>query len=247
MNDSIYEAIRNYIVIQRTKAIPENDEKEHIPKTRIKVFTGTVDPNSASFEKLVEFGFNTFQANNIVNYRNSGGVYKLPEDMLKIYGIDSVLFLKFRDHIKIVESLPGSETEKYVIPFVELNAADTAILKSLPGIGSAYASRIIKYRDLLGGFYSPQQLLEVYNFPEETFENISEYLSADTLKLEKLRINFFEFPELLRHPYLDKKQVEELINYRQSNGAFKNLDLIESLETFDRESFERVKPYLTCR
>ena len=247
MNDSIYEAIRNYIVIQRTKAIPENDEKEHIPKTRIKVFTGTVDPNSASFEKLVEFGFNTFQANNIVNYRNSGGVYKLPEDMLKIYGIDSSLFLKFRNHIKIVESLPGSETEKYVIPFVELNAADTAILKSLPGIGSAYASRIIKYRDLLGGFYSPQQLLEVYNFPEETFENISEYLSADTLKLEKLRINFFEFPELLRHPYLDKKQVEELINYRQSNGAFKNLDLIESLETFDRESFERVKPYLTCR
>ena len=56
MNDSIYEAIRNYIVIQRIKAIPEKDEKEHIPKHRIKVFTGTVDPNSASFEKLVEFG-----------------------------------------------------------------------------------------------------------------------------------------------------------------------------------------------
>ena len=113
---------------------------------------------------------------------------------MKIYGIDSSLFLKFRNHIKIVESLPGSETEKYVIPFVELNAADTAILKSLPGIGSAYASRIIKYRDLLGGFYSPKQLLEVYNFPEETFENISEYLSADTLKLEKLRLIFLNLP-----------------------------------------------------
>ena len=49
---------------------------------------------------------------------------------------------------------PFPKTEKYPAgTIVELNTADTTILKKVPGIGSTFARRIVKYRELLGGFY----------------------------------------------------------------------------------------------
>ena len=59
---------------------------------------------------------------------------------------------------------PYTQTEKYAPgTLVELNTADTTILKKVPGIGSTFARRIIKYRELLGGFYDVSQLAEVYD------------------------------------------------------------------------------------
>ena len=44
-----------------------------------------------------------------------------------------------------------TRTEKYAPgTLVELNTADTTILKKVPGIGSTFARRIMKYRELLG-------------------------------------------------------------------------------------------------
>ena len=36
---------------------------------------------------------------------------------------------------------------------IDLNTADTTLLKRVPGIGSSFARRIVKYRELLGGYY----------------------------------------------------------------------------------------------
>lgn len=41
---------------------------------------------------------------------------------------------------------------------VELNQADSLTLQKVPGIGPVFSRRIIKYRDLLGGFYAVHQL-----------------------------------------------------------------------------------------
>ena len=53
---------------------------------------------------------------------------------------------------------------------VELNMADTTTLKKVPGIGPVFANRIVKYRNLLGGFYAVSQLREVYGIDEETIK-----------------------------------------------------------------------------
>ena len=63
-----------------------------------------------------------------------------------------------------------TRTEKYAPgTLVELNTADTTILKKVPGIGSTFARRIMKYRELLGGFYDVSQLAEVYGIDEERY------------------------------------------------------------------------------
>ena len=45
---------------------------------------------------------------------------------------------------------------------VELNSADSTTLQLLHGIGPAFARRIVRYREKLGGFSNKEQLLEVY-------------------------------------------------------------------------------------
>jgi DNA uptake protein ComE-like DNA-binding protein len=120
-------------------------------------------------------------------------------------------------------------------------------LKQLKGIGSVFAKRILKYRNLLGGYYSTEQLREVYNFPIEILPLIENQIIVDTLRIKKIRINFAEYRDLLKHPYFNKKQVEAILEYRNKNGPFDNLNQLELIPQIDSLSLAKIKPYITCR
>jgi DNA uptake protein ComE-like DNA-binding protein len=140
------------------------------------------------------------------------------------------------------ERLPGKESL-----FIELNSADSAELTKLYGIGPVFASRIIKYRNLLGGYYSPAQLREVYGLREETMMLIQDYVFADTALIKPLRVNFDNYRDLLRHPYLEKHHVEAILNYRSQNGPYTSIGQILQNGVMDSVVFAGIKPYLTCR
>ncbi len=242
MNDSIYQAIEKYIQIEEIKnsvaSIMLDENKSRVP----------VDPNRADFNQLTEIGFTGFQAGNIIQYRKKDGIFKTKTDLLKIYGIDSVFFKTIEPFIKFetIEELPLTNNNKVILN-IELNSADSASLTKLNGIGSVYANRILKYRSLLGGFYSTSQLREVYNFPEETYRDIENLISVDTLLIKKIRVNFAEYAELIRHPYLNKNHVEAILSFRGKKGPFQNNDELKINGLIDNETFYRVSPYITCR
>lgn len=243
MNDSIFASIEDYI------RIPEkSDSGTKMESIREKRITGFFDPNIADFNQLTQFGFNRFQANNLIEYRKKAGVFKTKSDLMKIYGVDSAFFKTIENHIQIeipVES--PIVAYKPVLIHVELNSADSTELLKLNGIGSVFATRILKYRELLGGFYSTSQLFEIYNFSEETFQKIENSISADTLLIKKIRLNFAEYSDLIRHPYFTKKQVEAILKYRQKNGSFNDIWQIKANDLVDSKTFSRIRPYLTCR
>ncbi len=130
---------------------------------------------------------------------------------------------------------------------IELNSADSAQLVSLHGIGPVYAARILKYRNLLGGFYSKSQLLEVYGISEEAFNHFSEYVFSDTLKVERLRLNFSEYTDFVRHPYFKKEHVEAILNFRQMHGPFTSEKQLLSAGLVDSATFLQVRHYITYR
>ena len=70
-----------------------------------------------------------------------------------------------------------------------INSCDSASLEALPGLGPVLSARIIRYRNLLGGFASVNQLREVYGLSEETYELISGMLTADSADISKININ----------------------------------------------------------
>lgn len=62
---------------------------------------------------------------------------------------------------------------------IELNTADTTSLKTVRGIGSVFANRIVKYRKLIGGFHSKEELLKVYGIDEERYVGIAPQVWVD--------------------------------------------------------------------
>lgn len=130
---------------------------------------------------------------------------------------------------------------------VELNSADTTELKQIRGIGSVFAMRILKFRDALGGFVSKEQLLEVYGFDREKFEQVSPQVVLDTLKINKLNLNTASVEDLDRHPYITKKQAVAIFTSRVKKGDFSKAEEVKNIALMNDSSFVKVAPYLTVQ
>ena len=127
---------------------------------------------------------------------------------------------------------------------IELNQADTLTLRKIPGIGSTFARRIVSYRELLGGFYTVEQLAEVYGIDEDRYNALYPWFKTDTTCIQPLRINHLSFKELLRHPYLNTSQVRQIERLRRKAplSGWNNLILLEEFTDLDHQ---RLQPYLS--
>jgi DNA uptake protein ComE-like DNA-binding protein len=127
---------------------------------------------------------------------------------------------------------------------IDLNRADSADLLPLPGIGPVFASRIIKYRNLLGGYVSHDQLREVYGLPGETVEMMRERTRIDTGAVRKMNLDSISFAELLRHPYFRIELVRDLMDYRKTMGAIQSLEALKINKLVPDSTLKRISPYL---
>ena len=129
---------------------------------------------------------------------------------------------------------------------IDINRADSAELLPLPGIGPVFASRLIKYRDLLGGYASVDQLKEVYGISTETIDRITDRIVIDTTLLIKLDLNTATFSELLRHPYLEYEYVKAIVNYRDFKGNIRSLHELQENFILQDSVMKKVIPYFYC-
>ena len=123
---------------------------------------------------------------------------------------------------------------------VDLNAADTAVYKTVPGIGSYYARKIAAYGRQLGGYVSVDQLDEIDNFPPEA----KSYFALLTDSVRKLNVNELTLYELRRHPYINYYQAKVIVERRRAEGPLKSLDELSGLQDFPPEAIARLKPYV---
>ena len=131
---------------------------------------------------------------------------------------------------------------------VELNRADTLMLRTIPGIGARTAREIISYRERLGGFTDMGQLLEIRIIDSARWRQITPYLSIDTTgALHKLRINHASVNELVKHPYIDYYLAKTIVVWRDNKGRFRSLDEMRSATRVYPELYNRLKPYLTTQ
>ena len=130
---------------------------------------------------------------------------------------------------------------------ISLNETDTAQWKMVPGIGSAFSERIVKYRDKLGGYISIDQLKEVYGITDEVFDNIAPFIhegNIGTNHCAKLNINKLEFKEILAHPYINFDQTKAIVNLRKRTGNITSTNQLAMLNEFTSEDIQRIAPYI---
>lgn len=219
------------------------------------------DPNTADSTAFLRLGLRPWQVRNIYKYRARGGVYRRPQDFARLYGLTQKQYRELEPYIRISNDYrPAAElyhdgmaenstpkdqaqtTRLHKIGPTEhilLNSADTTELQRVPGIGSYFARRIATYRQRLGGFYSPKQLLEIDDFPEEALK----YFAVDD-HIRRLSVNKLSLNELKRHPYINYYQAKAITDYRRLKGPLHSLDDLRLMRDFTPQDMERLKHYV---
>ena len=198
------------------------------------------DPNTLSAEGWQKLGLRDKTIHTIQNYLNKGGHFKKPEDLQRIYGLLPNEYERIEPFIKI-EAVPENAeyknytdktpaenqtaktyTSRYTV--VDINSTDTTALIALPGIGSKLATRIITFRDKLGGFYSLAQVGETFGLPDSTFQKIKQYLKLENASIRKININTATIDELKAHPYIKWSLANPIVAYRTEHGLFSKVE-----------------------
>lgn len=143
---------------------------------------------------------------------------------------------------------PGPYPEKRYIrkPLspVDINLADTTAFIALPGIGSKLADRIVRFREKLGGFYSIEQIGEVYGLADSIFQKFKPLLLMVHFPVKKININTASLDELKAHPYIRFTIAKSIIAYREQHGVFTSLEDLKKIVLMTEDIFTKVYPYL---
>ena len=127
---------------------------------------------------------------------------------------------------------------------VEINAADTLELDKIKGVGPAFARRIVKYRERLGGFHSKEQLFEVYGVDTLKYNEIKDQIRINEEGIKKININTADFEALKNHPYLKYKQINAIIQYRKQHGMYSGIADLKKVLILSPQTIEQLTPYL---
>ena len=129
------------------------------------------------------------------------------------------------------------------INIVEINSADSAAWEALPGIGARLAARLIAFRDKLGGFYSVEQVKELYGLPDSTFQLLKPYLTVNAKLVHKININSAAKEELKVHPYIRWQLASMIVDYRKEHGTFASIDDLKKIQQITDDVFVKMAPY----
>lgn len=133
---------------------------------------------------------------------------------------------------------------KKIQPF-DINSADTSQLKKVRGIGTVLSRRIVKYRDLLGGFVSKSQLNDVYGLHDSTLQSINKviFVSSD-FQPKRILINQSTTAELKKHPYITYKMANAIVNYRFQHGTIEDEQTLHKIHLLDSGSIAKIISYI---
>lgn len=220
------------------------------------------DPNTADSLTLLRLGLQPWQVRNMLKYRAKGGSYRRPEDMRRLYGmtdslyallrpyiaIDSSRFLLPADTVQHAASQPLAHPKKDTL--IELNAADTAALQYIRGIGPATACAIIRYREALGGYARTEQLREIprrltYVTWDIPWDSILPHLTACPDSVRQIPVNCVSVSRLAQHPYLRFEQAKALYEHRRNRFELHSIDDLRALPCFSDSLLTSLAPYLS--
>jgi DNA uptake protein ComE-like DNA-binding protein len=211
------------------------------------------DPNTLTDKGWLRMGLPDKLIRTILNYTSKGGRFYQKEDLQKIYGLTASQYATLEPFISIppkpksvygLSAYRNLRYEKPLIQPVELNSVDSAGLDALRGIGPVFAMRILRFRDLLGGYATKEQLLDVYGLDSTLYKTILPYVKVDPDKIKHIDINQCPLPALRKHPYIGYYLAKAIADYRVKHMKFRSVDEIRIIPGMTDDKFKQLSPYL---
>jgi len=227
----------------KSKSHIETNQKETSSTLKIKVRNKKNSQNK-SYLETESYKNNLYNKNFKETYRedynndfNNDSKDNFKEDYKEGKGLKSK-FLKKTYYKKRIYPI---NTRKYDSFKIELNSADTNSLIKIKGIGKYYASKIINYRQRLGGFIDLNQLEDI-NMQYLDLAVIKAHLYINKSLIIKKDLNALSFKEILKHPYLDYNDVVLIFQARKAYNKI-SVHLLLEKGILIKPKIERIQPY----
>lgn len=132
---------------------------------------------------------------------------------------------------------------------IEVNAATQQDYERLYGIGKVYAERIVTFRNKLGGFYSINQIKDVFGIEDSTFQKFKKNLTIKPAKVQKIDVNNATFEELTANPYFFSTVAKQIIGYRTKVRPFTSVEDFKNLYFVKDhpEHYDKMFPYVDIK
>ncbi|MGS2763900.1 ComEA family DNA-binding protein [Sinomicrobium sp. M5D2P9] len=215
------------------------------------------NPNYLSDHRAYMLGMSVAEIDKLHAFRETGKFVHSASEFAEVTGVsDSLLhqmapYFRFPDFVKKQQARRAGLSERPVAKNEikkDINRATAGDLKSIPGIGEKLSARIVKYRDLLGGFFLDAQLYEVYGLDSVTVQRIMGRFEVVELPgIKKLDINSASRKDLASLVYLSWEDAGKIIAYRTKVDTIKSVDELRKIEDFPGEKIERIKLYLATQ
>lgn len=253
-----YEILKPYISLPEKSSYSknnydyyENDNYKQYEKNKYLNYKDSslyFNPNKSNAQNWLNLNFSEKQTEIIMKYFQNGGVIYQKEDLLNIFCIDEEKLNEIKSFIIIETQKDKLAQEIIKIPDqIDLNLYSEDEFYSFGGFWKFNAAKIVKYREMLGGFYKKEQLLEIYGMKKEYYYKITQTVTADKSKIKKININFAEAEELSKHPYIKYHNANAIIEFRNTNGAFTDIHQLRDSKILSQTIFDKLKIYLTVK
>jgi DNA uptake protein ComE-like DNA-binding protein len=151
------------------------------------------------------------------------------------------------DSSKGKKNTPFEKQEKkpqYTIVKLELNECDSSDVIVVPQFGNKRAQKLVEYREKLGGFYSFEQVKEVFILQNIEVDFLKKYFTLNLLLIRKVNINTATYKELVAHPYIDSYLAKLIINHRERKGNFTSMEEVKKTTNAYQELIEKLRYYV---
>lgn len=220
------------------------DSCMHAPQKRERVWAN--NPNYLSEEQAYILGLSVSSYRKIEQFRASGKYIESLDAFKKVTGLSDSLAEGLKSRLKFPNSINRFKSQKKKTgKVICLNAATSEELQRVRGIGSVLSVRIVKFREALGGFLTPEQLRDVYGVSPEVADRVAALFPVlEIPNVKRINLNDASAFELSKLAYLSFDMAKKLVDFRDLNGDFKTVDQIGDVLDLPNDKIDRIALYL---
>ncbi|MEY8019703.1 ComEA family DNA-binding protein [Muriicola sp. SD30] len=206
------------------------------------------NPNFITDYRGYVLGISSEELDRLYAFRKIGQYIRTAEEFQAVTQISDELLTQVEPYFKFPSFRHNNKTQSGAVEVVnpkDLNSATATDLQQISGIGPVLSSRIIRFRDRLGGFIVTEQLLDVYGLDREVAEKAMKVFQVlSTPEIRKINLNKAQVNELTSLVYLNREIARKIVAYREQHGRYDSIEQLTKIEDFPTERIQRIKLYL---
>ncbi|RDI51448.1 ComEA family DNA-binding protein [Flavobacterium glaciei] len=216
------------------------------------------NPNFITDYKGYKLGMSVKEIDRLLSFRKENKYVNSPKEFQNVTKISDSLLNVLSPYFKFPEWVNNKKEFKEFTKYpnqaiatkgknvlIDINQATKEDLIKIYGIGEAISLRILKQKEILGGFVSMEQMNDVWGLSPEVIENLNLHFKVSTLpNIKKIDVNNASLKELSQFYYFRYALAKEIVTYRSMNGDINNIEDLTKIKGFPVDKARIIGLYL---